>query len=164
MLFSILSPPQAVRTEHGSWSCCLGKSSGLTGVYDKITSSHCLFPLASNRSVTKSSKDRKAVFYPPFHLSCLLPASLCLSPGGGWRDWERLQGRVDDGAWCHPRARSRSLCATRPPVSLSPMTTFIMYSEGIIPSSLPPSRTFIIIHLIMREGWMEGLRDRADAR
>lgn len=65
--------------------------------------------------------------------------SLCLSSRAGWRDWERLQGRVDDGAQCHSHARSWSLCATCPPVSLSLMTTFIMYSEGIIPLFLPLS-------------------------
>lgn len=83
---------------------------------------------------------------------------MCLSSGEGWRNWERLQGRADDGARCHSHARSRSLRATRPPVSLSPMTTFIMYSGGIISPflpPLPPSRTFIIIYLIMRAGWME---------
>lgn len=74
------------------------------------------------------------------------------------RRMERLRGcrgGVDDGALCHSHARSWSLCTTHPPVSLSPMTTFIMYSGGIIPPFLPPSCTVIIIHLIMREGWME---------
>lgn len=59
-----------------------------------------------------------------------------------------------------------ALCATRPPVTLSPMTTFIMYSGGIIPPFLPPSLTHVHHHPSHQESGMdgEGLRDRGDAR
>ena len=57
-----------------------------------------------------------------------------------------------------------------PPVSLSLMTTFIMYSEGIIPPSLPPSLSLSLTHVHHhhpshheRGTDGEGLRDRGDA-
>lgn len=52
-----------------------------------------------------------------------------------------------------------------PPVSLSPMTTFIMYSEGIIRPSLPLSHTHVHHHPSHHERGMDvvGLRHSGDA-
>lgn len=67
----------------------------------------------------------------------------------------------------HMHALSVSAHHSPPPVSLSLMNTFIMYSEGIILLFLPPffspSPAVIIIHLITRETDGEGLTDREDA-
>lgn len=42
-----------------------------------------------------------------------------------------------------------------PPVSLSPTATSIMYSEGIIPPSLPLFLTHVHPHPSHHEGWIE---------
>lgn len=44
------------------------------------SASHCLFSLAAGSLIfLKSSRERRATFYPLFYLSCLLRESLCLS-------------------------------------------------------------------------------------
>lgn len=83
---------------------------------------------------------------------------------------ERLRGKSTRVAMVlavsHTHAPGLCPLLVNPPVSLSPMTTLIMHSEGIIRPSLPLSHTHVHHHPSHHERGMDvvGLRHSGDAR
>lgn len=103
--------------------------------------SHCLFSVAPGSLVKKRKKiikGRNVIIYLLFDFSVCVISSVSLQEEDGETERGCRGEMVMVSTVSLTCTLSVSVCHS-PPVSLSQMTTFIMYSEGIISLSLPAS-------------------------